>query len=148
MKSNRKTLIQFLTAVLSVTLFLVLYFGSYQSTQAEKSIYTGKEHHEVSLESAQRWTGNFQVEAKAGDIMAGYMGKNIFEKILAQKNCVGIRIYNARLDHGQPTFVLIGVDGDGNDIVGGVIGEDQLPCPPFCPSTTSLQTKRAIALGQ
>lgn len=148
MKSNQNILIRFLTTALFASLVVIIYLGSSQSTQAEKSMYTGKEHHEVSLESAQRWTGKFQLDSKPGDIMAGYMGKNIFDKILAQKSCVGIRIYNARLDNDRPTFVLVGVDGDGNDIIGGPIGEDLLPCPPYCPASSALQSKRAIALAQ
>ena len=146
MKPNNK-FTRILTVASAVSLFVVFYFGTFQSTHAEKSLYTGKEHHEVSLESAQRWTGKFQLDAKPGEIMAGYMAQNIFRKILEQPGCVGIRIYNARIDDGQPTFVLVGVDGDGNDMVGGVIGEDIVPCPPRCPSMSPLQTKRAIALA-
>ena len=147
MKPNNK-FTHILTVASAVSLFVVFYFGTFQSTHAEKSLYTGKEHHEVSLESAQRWTGKFQLDAKPGDIMAGYMAQNIFKKILEQPGCIGIRIYNAKLDSGQPTFVLVGVDGDGNDMVEGVIGEDVLPCPMWCDENSPLQPKRAIALAR
>ena len=147
MKSNHK-FTRVLAVAFAASLFVVFFFGTFQSTHAEKSLYTGKEHHEVNFESAQRWTGRFQLDAKPGDIMAGYMAQNIFKKILEQPGCVGIRIYNAKLDNGQPTFVLVGVDGDGNDMVGGAIGEDIIPCPPMCPLNSLFESKKAIALAR
>ncbi len=150
MSTNRKIFARVLTATFSAMAFVAVYLISYQPSIAEKIVYTGKENHVVDLESAKRWTSNFQETSKPGDVLAGYMGRNIFEKILSQSNCVGIRIYNAKLENGKATFVIVGVDGNGNDIVGGVVGDDVAPCPPWCgPSTFDLLIKKdVIALAK
>jgi len=130
MFTNRKNSVGMI--IVSVTLLFALYLVSYQPSLADKSIYTGKEKHDVSAQSAAKMTSNFQSAMGDKEIMAGYFGRGIYDKILAQKNCVGIRTYNARLENGSPTFVLVGVGADGKDIADGVIGEDIFPCPPWC----------------
>ncbi|MEX2117503.1 MAG: hypothetical protein WEB37_11495, partial [Bacteroidota bacterium] len=82
-------------------------------------------------ETALRYVANYH-SMHGEQITAGYMGRNIFEKVLEQEEAVGIRIYNARLDDGRPTYVIVGVDRDGNDLLAGPIGEDVIPCPPKC----------------
>lgn len=147
MSTNRKIFARLLTATFSAMVFVAVYLISYQPSIAEKIVYTGKENHVVDLESAKRWTSNFQETSKPGDVLAGYMGRNIFENILSQNECVGIRIYNAKLENGRMTFVIVGVDGSGNDIVGGVVGEEIYNCPPWCPPATLdlLNKKEVIA---
>jgi hypothetical protein len=38
------------------------------------------------------------------------MGRNIIEKILAQPECVGIRLYNGLDELGRKTLVTVGID--------------------------------------
>ncbi len=116
--------------LLSATLIYV----SSQQTQAEKSMYTGKENHQIPYASGKEMIQRFLNTRIQKDLVAGYMGRNIFEKILAQEKCVGIRIYKAKLGDGASTFVIIGVNGDGKDMEFGVVGEDIVPCPPICNS--------------
>ena len=130
MFTNRKNTVGIL--IVSAALLIAFYLVSFQSSLADKSLYTGKERHEVSREAAAKMTSSFQSAMSDKEIMAGYFGRSIYDKILAQKNCAGIRIYNARLGNGSPTFVVVGVDAEGKDIVDGVIGEDAFPCPPWC----------------
>jgi len=73
-------------------------------------------------------------------MVAGYFGKNIFEKILSQDGAVGVRIYKAKHDNGDDVFVLVGVDDKGKDIAAGVVGEGILPCPPICDPNNILMT--------
>lgn len=64
--------------------------------------------------------------------------KNEVQKILDQQSCVGLRCYFGTKDDRTPCLILVGVDADGNDLEGGPLVEDGLPCPPFCPSSSSL----------
>lgn len=100
--------------------------------------YTGNENHVVTLAQAAKYIQNFKNHPTAPTIKGGHFARNIFEKILAQPGCVGIRYYYAALDDGSPTMVLVGVDQNGNDLYSGVIGETIYPCPPFCGSVNEL----------
>ncbi len=100
--------------------------------------YTGNENHVITLDKAVKFIQNFKSHPASPTIKGGYFGRNIFEKILAQSDCVGIRYYYAALDDGSPTLVLVGVNHNGNDIEQGVIGEITIPCPPYCDSPNQL----------
>lgn len=100
--------------------------------------YTGNENHTITLDQAAKYVQNFKNNPTAPAIKGGYFGRNIFEKILAQTGCVGIRYYYAKMDDGSPTLVLVGVDGNGHDMTQGVLGEVIIPCPPFCDSPNQL----------
>jgi hypothetical protein len=54
------------------------------------------------------------------------------QALLAQKGCEGLRIYYARDEKDVPTVVVVGVDQEGNDLVGGEVLEWAYPCPPVC----------------
>jgi hypothetical protein len=95
--------------------------------------YTGNENHVITIDKAVKFIQNFKSHPASLTIKGGYFARNIFEKILAQPDCIGIRYYYAALDDGSPTLVLVGVDHSGNDIEQGVIGEVTWPCPPVCP---------------
>jgi len=95
-------------------------------------------NHVVSLEVAKKYIQNFKNSPTVVTIKAGYFSRNIFDLILAQPKCVGIRYYYAKLDNGTPTIVIIGVDSDGKEISAGVIGEETRPCPPFCDTQSVL----------
>ena len=132
MLQNRKLFVRIAMAVFSVILLGTGYYVTSQSIVAEKAQYTGHEKHQVDLMFASKLTENFQTSAGDKDVIGAYFGKDIFEKIMTQKNCVGVRIYNARLDDGRQTYVVVGVDGNGRDLASGVLAEDAMPCPPFC----------------
>ena len=59
--------------------------------------------------------------------------------ITKQKHCVGVRIYNGYDKETNTTnVVLVGVNDQGEDMTGGIIIERARPCPPYCPSKSSL----------
>lgn len=64
-----------------------------------------------------------------------------FERILDQPGCVGIRAYPAEDDAGMVTMILVGVDGDGNDMVDGALENDPFMCPEICPDENELNTE-------
>jgi hypothetical protein len=105
---------------------------------AQQQKFTGNEKHVVSLDIAARFVQNFTSKASVPNIKGGYFGRNIFEQILAQPQCVGIRYYYAKTDSGASTLVLVGVDSTGNDMVQGVLGESIVPCPPWCTNSSPL----------
>ena len=93
--------------------------------------FTGKEKHFVSLVEASLLTKRYRENSGRGAVKGGFFGRKIYEKILDQEGCVGVRNYFAALNDGTPTVVLVGVDETGDDMVRGVLGDDAFPCPPF-----------------
>lgn len=50
------------------------------------------------------------------DVLSHFCGRNIIEQILAQPDCVGIRIFAALNELGIRQNVLVGVDKNGKNI--------------------------------
>ncbi|HEY6952498.1 MAG TPA: hypothetical protein VI758_08820 [Bacteroidota bacterium] len=98
----------------------------------QTKVFSGKENHYVTLAEAAELTKNHRESMKEGDAKGAFFGSGIYRKILAQSNCVGIRIYNAMHNDGSPTFVLVGVDEFGFDLLGGILGQMAMLCPPWC----------------
>lgn len=120
-----------LTSAIVVAVLLI-------SADNVKAQYTGNENHVISLSDAVKYIQNYKTNPSIPTIKGGYFGRNIFEKILAQTGCVGIRYYYAKLDNDTPTLVLVGVDNSGHDMEQGVIGEVIYPCPPNCGASSQL----------
>lgn len=93
--------------------------------------FTGDEKHFISLVEASVVTRRHREKSGRGSVIGGFFGRLIYEKILGQDGCVGIRSYYAALNDGTPTLVLVGVDETGEDMVRGVLGDDAFPSPPF-----------------
>ena len=62
----------------------------------------------------------------------GAYSRDIFDKVLAQPQCVGIRFYPGLDTSGRQTLLFCGVDRGGNDILAGIIGDAPWRCPPVC----------------
>jgi hypothetical protein len=93
---------------------------------------TGSEDHSISLEAAVRMTTRYRADAPAGAALAESFGRDAIAAILAHPRCVGLKVYHGVNDDGRQVVVLIGVDGDGNDIIDGYIGDNGILCPPIC----------------
>jgi len=78
--------------------------------------YSGKEGRVVPLSLSKKWVANFR-ESNPKHTHAFYFGCELFENLLNEPECVGIRIYYAQDDDGSPKMVLIGVDKKGNNIL-------------------------------
>ena len=100
--------------------------------------YNGNGNHAVPLTDAKRYIQNFKNNPTAPTTKANYFERNIFDKILAQPGCVGIRMYYAKTDAQVPTLVIVGVNGNGADMTDGTIGELAYPCPPICDGNSPL----------
>ncbi len=100
--------------------------------------FTGNEEHGMSLEDAAKLTKNYRDSVSTGTMLGGMFGKTALLGILNQTGCVGMRIYNALLSDGKPTYVLVGVDSAGEDMEDGPIAEIVFVCPPYCPKESIL----------
>lgn len=97
--------------------------------------------HKIDLETAARLTSSFRVQAKSGQLPAAPViafTREGYERILKQPDAVGIRIYPAINETGAVTYVLVGVDAKGNDMVNGELSEEGWPCPETCPDQNVL----------
>lgn len=98
-----------------------------------------KRNHEVPLDSAKKFIANFAKDSANAKIKAVMFSREVFDKILLQKGCVGLRYYFAKTNDGIPTLVAVGVDSLGNDMTTKTaIAEGTYPCPPYCDQKTLL----------
>ena len=101
----------------------------------------------ISKKTAKKWLKNHEDKHPEKDsIRARFFGSDIINQLLAQDECVGIRIYYATNDEGEKQLLLVGARKDGSNIwpegngddnensVSGLIVDASSPCPPFCPS--------------
>lgn len=89
--------------------------------------------HRITRRDAAALVRRYRERAAADAIRASMFGRSIFDAVLAQEGCAGIRIHYAMEPDGSPTVVLVGVNPDGTDMWSGVLGEQHFPCPPYCP---------------
>lgn len=94
---------------------------------------------EITLEEAQELIAAFKTNYPH-EVNSFFVGRKHVEHILAQEDCIGIRIING-FDSSEEIMakVLVGVDSKGNDMDTGIIVDKLLPCPSFCPTSTRLK---------
>ena len=68
----------------------------------------------------------------------GHFPRSVFDDLLAQPGCAGVRFYFGAKSDGSLAMVLVGIDTDEQDMSDGLIAEDFYPCPPFCDATSAL----------
>ena len=109
------------------------------------------QNHTITLATAAEYTrrhrnaggggGGVNATAKGGSKMepnGGAFHADQVLRLLQQPGCTALRIYRARSADGAATVVLVGVDGNGNDMTQGVLLQEWLPCPPFCGTSNEL----------
>lgn len=93
----------------------------------------------ISLEEASKMTKEFR--SKFPNETKSYLySDNVYKDILAQDDCVGIRIYNGLDESGVMHAILVGVDSKENDMYEGKIYQFSVLCPPICPPGNSLNS--------
>jgi hypothetical protein len=137
MQTSRRKLFTLLSAAVLTVLVVSLLATGATNAGARPQEITGASNHIITLDQATKYIKNYSV-APTYAIKGAYFDKSIFEKILAQTDCVGIRYYYGRKDDGTPCIVLVGVDSKGSDIAAGILGDDAIPCPPLCPPFSPL----------
>ena len=94
---------------------------------------------EITLKEGAAMTASFR-QSHPNVTKAVYYTSDVFEDLLAQENCEGIRIYNAINESGVLTNVLVGVDKFGNDMITGKVYDNAIPSPPATPLSNSLNS--------
>jgi hypothetical protein len=104
---------------------------------AQKELITKKDYaaigEEIGLEKGNSWIKAYET-AFPGQSTGFVIGRNIIERILAQPGCAGIRFHNALNQEGKKTFVYVGIDDKGNEILrhtmvtenGVIVSEDAI----------------------
>lgn len=92
----------------------------------------------ITLAEAINFTHAYQEEYP--DLTKAYLvDVDKLNLITAQKDCVSVRIYNGYDTKNSTTnLVLVGVNNQGGDMTEGIIVERTKPCPPYCPTGSSL----------
>jgi hypothetical protein len=131
MKTRKPNFLTLTAIALVGSLVMLLVFGA-SGISARQQQFTGNENHVITLDQAVKFIQNYTFSPTAPNIKGGLFARSIFDKILSQPGCIGIRYYYAKKDDGSPAIVLVGVDGSGNDLMQGPLGELIFPCPPYC----------------
>jgi hypothetical protein len=95
--------------------------------------------HEIGMTEARELIGRYK-RANPGARSASMFTRVPLDEILAQKGCMGVRMYYGMNPDGTMTLVAVGVDAQGNDQDEGRIAEWTYPCPPFCPMDSALDS--------
>ncbi len=103
-------------------------------------MFTGNEGDAISLALGSAMTAAYRT-ANPGAIKAHFFGSTILNTILAQQDCVGIRIYYALNEIGVKQLVLVGVNANGDDQTAGIIADRSEPCPSKCDTGNSTLNK-------
>lgn len=99
-------------------------------------------NHKVSLEAAAALTKGYREVAPKGTPLAGLFPREVFERLLAQPGCAGIRIYYGRNDRREHELLLVGVDAVGDDMTAGELFDFSYPCPPYCGGGSVLSSEQ------
>ena len=98
--------------------------------------------HTVSLALAATYTRRHRTAAsgplKHGDHGHAFHADQV-QKLLLQKGCAALRIYQGADNNGQRAPILVGVDSAGKDLSDGILLQMGLPCPPFCDDASALK---------
>ena len=99
----------------------------------------GKRDHEITHEQAIRMRKEYDERFgnKPGALSPCVYDRRIFDRILKQKGCSGIRLYPG-VNRGAFVIIIVGVDKNGDDILAGIIGETPWRCPPTCSSVNNV----------
>ncbi|MGA3287695.1 MAG: hypothetical protein ABSD46_09735 [Bacteroidota bacterium] len=119
-------------AIVVVVAIIAFFVGCNTSEKPPQTRFPGADKHEITREQAEKFIQNNTKNPQIPKIQAGAFQRAILDKILAQRDCDGIRIYYAQKDDSSSSFVLVGIDTSGRELKKGVYADMSLPCPPWC----------------
>lgn len=102
--------------------------------------FTGHENHSINLTDASTLTENYRNNMSVGDTIGHYFGRDAIEAILAQSDCVVIRIYYGLDADSKKQLVVVGVLANENDIYTGLLAEQSYKSPPYTGANNSLNS--------
>lgn len=92
--------------------------------------FNGTEGGEISLNDGAEMTAEYRKQ-NPDTTIAHFFGREILEKLLAQDNCMGIRMYYGINTEGEKQLVLVGADKDENDLL-DLVADLSFICPTNC----------------
>lgn len=98
--------------------------------------FDGNEGEQITLEQGAEYTVRYR-SANPDAVKGVFLGRNHIEAILAQSDCQGLRMYFAANADGSPTLVVVGADGNQDDLL-NLIFQRLMPCPNHCSGTNPL----------
>jgi hypothetical protein len=93
--------------------------------------------HAIGLTEAREMIARYR-RAHPGTPGGAAFTKVALDRVLAQQECAGVRLYYGQNPDGTPSLILVGVDEFGNDLDDGELLVKAFPCPPFCPMDSAL----------
>lgn len=100
--------------------------------------FDGTEGKEITLSEGAALTATYR-DNFPNETKGHFIGKDVLNDILAQSECMGIRIYYGIDSNGDKQLVFVGADGNENDII-GIIADYSKPCPSNCSSANDLNS--------
>lgn len=90
--------------------------------------FDGNEGAPISVSRGAELTKNYR-SANPGARKGHFFGREILLQILAQEDCMGIRMYYGQDADGQKELVIVGADASENDML-NLVADISSPCPP------------------
>lgn len=88
--------------------------------------------HAITRAAAAVMTRRHRDAGGTGTHLGFMFPRDVYERLLAQPGCAGIRAYAALDEKGERQTVLVGVDKKGDDMMDGLLFDLSFPCPPYC----------------
>lgn len=98
--------------------------------------FNGTEGDPISLSAAAVMTARFRTNYP-NHARGRFFGKDLLLQIINQTNCKGIRMYFAQDANNVMEIVIVGADGNENDML-DLIGDVSCGCPSRCGNKNSL----------
>jgi hypothetical protein len=92
--------------------------------------FNGNEGEFISLDEASQMTARYRNTIQPGEVIGLFVGRELVEQLLAQSDCVGLRVYYAFDENGEKNLVCVGVDQNEDDLFEGLIIDRYKKCPP------------------
>lgn len=98
--------------------------------------------HDISWEDATAMTRRYRENSPPGSRIGVAMNKEAVKALLEQPGCAGIRFYFALTEDFLPDLVLVGMDGNGNDLTGitNFCANHGKGCPEYCSTPNPLNS--------
>ena len=97
-----------------------------------------KRDHRITLADAVAMTKAHRASAPADEPKAHMWPREVFEALLAQPGCAGIRVYHGRGTDGAKQLIMVAVDANGDDMTSATVMDVAWPCPPWCATNSPL----------
>lgn len=100
--------------------------------------FDGTEGSEITYSEGSDLTAEYR-RLNSGDTKGHFVGKDLINDLLAQEDCMGIRIYYGIDEYGNKELVIVGADSNEDDILDLII-DKTIKCPPTCGNSNNLNS--------